>query len=297
MPKIEYVPKKFKNDKLELIEKVNDIVGEYERQGYSLTLRQVYYQLVARDIIPNNERSYKNLGVLINNARLAGEIDWNAIVDRTRFLRKIAHWDDPMSILRAAADQFSVDRWEEMDTYCEVWVEKDALIDVVEQICKVYDVNCLSCRGYVSQSTMWESAMRLKQIDKEITIFHLGDHDPSGKDMSRDMEDRLHLFGASVNFERIALNFDQIMLYNPPPNPTKMTDSRTTGYIDDFGCECWELDALEPCIITKLIESKIRSVMDDEIYEAAEMREITERRKMRDFVSKYPEFAEMELAE
>ena len=294
MPKIEYIPKKFKEDKVVLINRVNEIIAEYEEQGYSLTLRQVYYQLVARDVIPNNERSYKNLGVLINDARLAGEIDWEAIVDRTRFLRKMSHWSDPMDILRAAANQFSVNRWEEMDTYCEVWVEKDALIDVVEQICKSYDVNCLSCRGYVSQSTMWESAQRLSEIGKEITIFHLGDHDPSGKDMSRDMEDRLRLFGADVRFERIALNFDQIETYNPPPNPTKLTDSRATGYISEFGYECWELDALEPRIITELIESKICSVMDKEIYEAAENREFAERRMMRDFVSKYPEFAENE---
>lgn len=78
MPAIEYVPKTFKPEKIDLIKKVNNIIGEYEIQGYSLTLRQVYYQLVARDVIPNNERSYKNLGVLINDARLAGLIDWEA---------------------------------------------------------------------------------------------------------------------------------------------------------------------------------------------------------------------------
>ncbi|MDR0767726.1 MAG: hypothetical protein LBE57_04735 [Methanosarcinales archaeon] len=294
MPKIEYVSKKFKDEKLELIAKVNDIVDEYERQGYSLTLRQVYYQLVARDVIPNNERSYKNLGVLISDARLAGVIDWDSIVDRTRFLRQRAHWDDPEDILRSAAHSFSVDKWEDANSYCEVWVEKDALIDVVEQVCVTYDVNCLSCRGYVSQSTMWESARRLIDVDKDITIFHLEDHDPSGKDMSRDIEDRLKLFGANISFERIALNFDQIEYYRPPPNPTKLTDSRSTGYVDEFGYECWELDALEPRVITDLISNKIKPVMDEDLFELHQKREDLEKERLKRFASTYSDFAESE---
>jgi len=287
---IEYVPKRFNADKEEHIDRVNDIIAEYQRQGYSLTLRQVYYQLVARDIIPNNERSYKNLGVLINDARLAGLISWEAIVDRTRHLRKQSHWDDPVSILKAAANQFSVDKWAEMDTYCEVWVEKDALIDIIAQVCNEWDVNCLSCRGYVSQSTMWESAIRLKHIHKQSIVFHLGDHDPSGIDMSRDMNDRLALFGADVKFERIALNYDQIEAHDPPPNPTKLTDTRSTGYIENYGHDCWELDALEPRIITDLIREKIKSVMDENIFYEALESEIREKNKMRSFVAGYPEF-------
>ena len=103
MPKIEYVPKNFSTDRLQMIEKVNGVVAEYQKQGYSLTLRQVYYQMVARDIIPNNMRSYKNLGNLINDARLAGLIDWLAIEDRTRNLRGNSHWTKPGSVIESAA--------------------------------------------------------------------------------------------------------------------------------------------------------------------------------------------------
>ena len=99
MPKIEYVPKNFSTDRLQMIDKVNGVVSEYQQQGYSLTLRQVYYQMVARDIIPNNMRSYKNLGNLINDARLAGLIDWLAIEDRTRNLRGNSHWAKPGSVI------------------------------------------------------------------------------------------------------------------------------------------------------------------------------------------------------
>lgn len=81
MPKIEYKSIKFQQKSLELINLVNQVVEEYQAQGYELTLRQAYYQLVARGYIPNNERSYKNIGNLINDGRLAGLIDWHSITD------------------------------------------------------------------------------------------------------------------------------------------------------------------------------------------------------------------------
>lgn len=187
MPKIEYVPKNFSADRLQMIEKVNKVVAEYQKQGYSLTLRQVYYQMVARDIIPNNMRSYKNLGNLINDARLAGLIDWLAIEDRTRNLRGNSHWTEPGKVIESAAYSYRRDHWEGQPNYVEVWVEKDALIGIVGQICEKLDVNHFSCRGYVSQSEMWAAARRLRRrqdAGQRVVLLHLGDHDPSGKDMS-----------------------------------------------------------------------------------------------------------------
>lgn len=143
MPKIQYIEKNFRPDSLSLIRKVNEVVSDYHAQGYDLTLRQVYYQMVARDIIPNNQRSYKNLGSLINDARLAGLIDWNAIEDRTRNLRGNSHWDDPGEIVSSAAYSYHLDHWEGQQNYVEVWVEKDALIGVVGQICERLDVESL----------------------------------------------------------------------------------------------------------------------------------------------------------
>lgn len=226
----------FRAESLRLIEKVNSIINEYQEMGYSLTLRQVYYQLVARDIIPNNERSYKNLGNLISDGRMSGMIDWNAIEDRTRNLKENSHWGSPGSILYSAARSFAYDKWADQDNYVEVWVEKDALVGIVGQVCEELDIPYFSCRGYVSQSEMWSAAQRMDDIagQKEIHIIHLGDHDPSGRDMSRDIVDRLDLFGVSVEFQRIALNYDQIEEYSPPPNPTKLTDSRASKYIGRF---------------------------------------------------------------
>lgn len=116
MPKIEYKSIKFQQKSLELIRLVNQVVEEYQAQGYELTLRQAYYQLVARGYIPNNERSYKNIGNLINDGRLAGLIDWYSITDRTRNLRSNSHWDNPAKITDSRAskyiDEYGNESWE-----------------------------------------------------------------------------------------------------------------------------------------------------------------------------------------
>ena len=281
MPKIEYVEKKFRSQSLKLIQKINDVIAEYERQGFSLTLRQVYYQMVARAIIPNNEKSYKNLGNLISDARLAGMIDWTAIEDRTRNLRGNSHWSTPGDMIDSAAYSYHLDHWQGQEQYVEVWVEKDALVGIVGQICEKLDVNYFSCRGYVSQSEMWGAARRLKRRQdngQHIILLHLGDHDPSGKDMSRDIVERIKLFETyDLTFKRLALNMDQIEQYNPPPNPTKHTDSRAGGYVELYGYECWELDALEPRVISDLIKENVEQYRDEELYQKVLRREQKEK--------------------
>lgn len=262
MPKIQYKEIRFQQKSLDLIELVNQVVDEYSAQGYELTLRQVYYQLVARGYIPNNERSYKNVGSLINDGRLAGLIDWNSVTDRTRNLRKAGHWDNPADVIASARYSYNLDKWEGQPNYVEVWVEKDALVDIVGQACNPLDTPYFSCRGYTSQSEMWSAAQRfIRQDDREKRIIiHLGDHDPSGIDMTRDIQERLELFGADVYVKRVALTMNQIQTYNPPPNPAKITDSRASKYIDQFGDESWELDALEPKVITDLIKKQVTDV-------------------------------------
>ena len=264
MPKICYVSKRFNDDGQDKIAKANTIIEEYRGQGYELTLRQLYYQFVARDFIKNNFREYKNLGNIINDARLAGLIDWNAIVDRTRNLRELSHWSEPGSIIRACAEQFRLDHWAGQEYRPEVWIEKDALVGVIESVCERNDVPFFSCRGYTSQSELWSAAMRLKaHADGGQTpiVFHLGDHDPSGVDMTRDIVDRLRLFAEQdIEVKRLALNMSQVNKYNPPPNFTKATDSRCAGYREQFGDDCWELDALEPSVINDLVQGAIDSI-------------------------------------
>jgi hypothetical protein len=289
-----FIEKKFSKGSLDVINKANKLIASYRAQGYSLTLRQLYYQFVARDLIPNNMNSYKRLGNIINDGRLAGMIDWNAITDRTRSLTKSPAWTSPAEILNSAIEQYRIDRWAGSPVYVEVWVEKDALSDVVEQACASYDIPSFACRGYVSQSAMYEAAQRIieKADDfermtgavQEAYIIHLGDHDPSGIDMTRDIQDRLSLFNAYVEIDRIALNMDQVDQYNPPPNPAKLTDSRVGGYISQFGNSSWELDALEPSVITNLVQRKITFYMDEEIRDKHIAQEKAQRKEMREKV-------------
>jgi hypothetical protein len=266
-----------------LIDQINEIISEYEAAGYSLTLRQVYYQLVSRDLIENTEKSYKNIGSLVSNGRLAGLIDWNAIEDRTRQHRSLPHWETPAEIVQGAANQYRRNLWEGQDRYCEVWVEKDALIGIVEQAADRLDTPCFSCRGYTSQSAMWAAAIRF--IDKadegrECVIIHLGDHDPSGIDMTRDIIDRLVHFGARVDVQRIALNMPQIKQYKPPPNPAKETDTRVEGYKKIYGLHSWELDALKPEILDQLITDAIKNNLDQKLYDLAIDRQEQERQSI-----------------
>jgi len=272
MPKIAYKNIRFSKSSQEIIFQANKIIREYQNQGFTLTLRQLYYQFVSRDLIKNNVQSYKRLGSIANDARLAGLIDWDAIEDRTRELSHVNTWEQPSDIIRACAEQFKIDLWDTQPNYIEVWVEKEALAGVVETVCNKYRVPFLSCRGYTSQSEMWRAGERLKEraSNQEITILHLGDHDPSGIDMSRDIEDRLKMFtDMSFEFVRLALNMSQIREFNPPPNFAKQTDSRFQDYLNKFGEDSWELDALEPSVITGLIETAIQERINSDAWKEA----------------------------
>ena len=283
MPKIQYKEIKFQQKSLDLIELVNQVVNEYSAQGYELTLRQAYYQLVARGYIPNNERSYKNIGNLINDGRLAGLIDWHSITDRTRNLRGNSHWNTPADVIASARYSYLLNKWEGQPNYVEVWVEKDALVDIVGQACRPLDTPYFSCRGYTSQSEMWSAAQRfIRQSEREQRIIiHLGDHDPSGIDITRDIQELLKLFEADVIVKRVALTMNQIQTYNPPPNPAKLSDSRCGKYIDQYGDESWELDALEPKVITDLITDEVTAYRNGEIYQVVCDREEREKDELR----------------
>jgi len=269
---------------LNLIEIANQICADYRAQGYDLTLRQLFYQFVARDHIANNQRNYKMLGTVIDKARRAGLLDWNYIVDRTRYLAGNPTYEDPAAIIESVVDKFYIDLWETQDTRVEVWVEKEALAGVVQRAALSRGCNYFSCRGYVSQSEMHAAAMRHRRYERngqDVVVVHLGDHDPSGIDMTRDIRDRLQLFGANTVVNRIALNYDQIEQYGPPPNPAKLTDSRAEGYIERFGDDSWELDALDPPTLNALITTEIDTYIEQDTFQLRQDEQEEGRDKLR----------------
>ena len=285
MPTIEYIPKRFGATTLAIIEQANAIIAEYTADGYKLTLRQLYYQFVSRDLIANKQSEYKRLGSIINDARLAGMIDWLAIEDRTRNIVRQPAWDSEASIVRACADQFAMDKWADQDIRPQVWIEKEALAGVVERPCRELNISYFCCRGYVSQSEMWDAAQRLvitARNGQTPFILYFGDHDPSGIDMTRDIVDRIAMFAGehTVRLKRMALNFDQIEQYSPPPNPAKQTDSRFDAYTVLHGDQSWELDALDPKTIGDLIRDEIESVRDAKKWNAICERELRGRAEL-----------------
>jgi hypothetical protein len=282
--KICYVPRRFNSSSEKLLTIINAIVTEYREAGYTLTVRQMYYQLVARDKIANNIREYDRIQSLINDARLAGLIDWSAFEDRTRSFITRSRWRDGKHILQSAASSFHMDLWKTQKTRVFVLVEKEALSGVLEPVCEEYDIPLLAARGYPSASVLHAFAIgdlvECIEAGQEVLILHLGDHDPSGIDMTRDLEDRLTLFlgGGNLCLRRIALNMDQVEKYRPPENPAKTTDCRFESYRKKFGNMSWELDALKPETLDSLVRAHADEVIDMRKWKARH-REIEDTRK------------------
>lgn len=255
------------SDSIARLSQANKIIDDYAAQGFSLTLRQLYYQFVASDLIENSERSYKNLGSLISKGREAGLIDWDAIEDRNRGHESPYIQEDSEYLVNSLPRYLSFDLWKDQPNYVEVWVEKEALSGIVAKACDPRMVPYLACKGYLSSSEAYLAGKRFERARwrcSGLHIIHLGDHDPSGIDMTRDNHDRVNLFSndLDVNVHRIALNLDQIEEFAPPPNPTKLSDSRASAYIRKFGRSSWELDALSPSVLVDLIDESINDLID-----------------------------------
>ena len=277
---------KFKPESLDKISKMVEIVTEYQEQDLRMTARQLYYQFVRRNLIPNVPAEYKKLTALLTDARYAGLVDWSAIEDRGRVPDVPSEWPNIASLVQSALYAYRLPRWSTQPTYAELWVEKQALAGVLAPLAREFHVPLMVNKGYSSASAMYESARRIgrasgtggndpSDADKPVTIFYLGDHDPSGEDMVRDIEIRLREFGCDdLTVTKIALTMNQIDEYNPPPNPAKISDPRAKAYIEKFGDSSWEVDALPPDVLAQLIRDAFESTIDleklDEIKEQEE---------------------------
>ena len=302
-----FIAKKYKADTLAIIAKANEIVAEMAASGYTLTVRQLYYQFVARGLLANKQENYKRLAGIIDDARKSGDIDWDAIEDRTRVLRGYGHgyplyFDPGEFITDNARNYYHEDLWANQGEYVEVWVEKDALLGVIERPANLYRVPYFACRGYPSSSALYAAGQRFGEKlaeGKVCRIFYLGDHDPSGIDMTRNNGELVNMFseamdvhGRPIHIERLALNMDQVRRYNPPPNPAKETDSRSGGYIAEHGGASWELDALEPAVIDSLIRDAILSSLDEDQFATDKAAEEANRAKLIRVARQWAEVAE-----
>ncbi len=290
-----------------MIDAITGVLEYFEAREYRLTLRQLYYQLVSKDIIPNSVEEYTRIGNVVSRGRLAGLIDWAMIEDRIRVPKSRSHWDSPKQIVEAAARSYYRSRWENQQSYIEVWCEKDAVSNIIEPVCNRWDVTFLANRGYSSQSAMYNAAKRYEAAHfegKELTLIYFGDHDPSGIDMTRDIRDRMELFleyrelaaeeNIDIQVERVALNMDQVDQYKPPKNPAKVTDSRFAGYVKIYGYSSWELDALEPSILDQLVEEKIKEFIDYDLWRKVEEIEASHKKRLEKMAAEWKENKNLE---
>ena len=304
MAKIPYRDYNPKAHTLVVIQEADSILQEYSRQGYRLSVRQLYYVFISRDLFPddwideeyngrkglaadtkNTDKNYGRLKSICTAAREGGLLDWNHITDRGRQLEQNPHWRDPERFLSSVCPQFKLDWWLDQPRRVEVWVEKDALSEVIARACEPLDVPYFACKGYASSSSVWEAGCerflkKYAQRGQAVTVLHLSDHDASGLDMTRDLSSRLRMFStrtnsgqraARVTVRRIALTMAQVEEYNPPPNPAKETDPRSAGYVSEYGEDSWELDALMavgPSVLIDLVQGAIHEEMEEpELFE------------------------------
>lgn len=303
------------------IVQMDTIVDEYQQQGLRLTARQLYYQFVSRDLIPNTPAEYKKLTALLTDARYAGLIDWDAIEDRGRAPSTPSEWNGLKELTESALRAYRLPRWKGQGSYVELWVEKQALAGVLEPLAREFHATLMVNKGYSSASAMKESAERIKRaaiIDNDLNddirdridnaeegssewdeamtymrlhieaavrppiVLYLGDHDPSGEDMVRDIHDRLKEFGVVwLKVEKIALTTAQVKQYNPPPNPAKLTDPRAAQYIAKHGPKSWEVDALPPNVLAQIVRHAFGQHVDKRKMDAVKKQEELDKKRLR----------------
>jgi hypothetical protein len=280
--------------KQEIIAAVKQITSTYRTK---MTLRQIYYRLVSKNLIPNNINAYKSLSDTLARARERGQLPSHIMEDRGRETIGGDYIDDTpeefiqrrLSSLDGCWNQFTKSMWDRQPEYIEVWVEKDALSRLVSQACGGYKVKTCVGRGYSSYTYVADAVDRfLSRKDKQCTVIYLGDFDPSGLDIARDVGARLAEYGADhVSIKRIGLTKAQINQYSLPPAPVKTSDARSKEFITKHGKEVWELDALEPNVLQSTIQAEITDHIDADLWEAVREETLAGREEIKESITEW----------
>lgn len=262
-----------------LIDATNKITAQYSTR---LTLRQIYYRLVATQVIENKQSEYKYLSKVLTEARLENKVPFSNIEDRTRVpdVEYCNYWTPRewlVGLIRDAYNSilaYSIPKWYQQTTFVEVWVEKDALRGLFREVCRELEVTLVTCKGYPSITLLKESADRIKRerrarkVDK-LVILYFGDFDPTGRHIPENVEQRMREdFRLDFELDIIALTQEQIDEYNLPPVPAKRSDSRTANFISEHGDQAVELDAIEPDVLQDIIREAILLHYDEDKWDA-----------------------------
>jgi len=268
---------------LVLIEQVQEIINSYD---FALTLRQIYYQLVAKQIIPNEQRYYKKLSRICVMGRNEGILSEEGFADRLREVDKLSSWADLNQFMETVKRSYHKDKWQNQDSYLEIWTEKDALRSVLTEITYQYDVSLMVARGQLSRTAIYEAFNRYKiQSDKECYLYYCGDFDPSGLSIYESIKERLSDFGVFINYERIALTQKQIEKYQLPSDPGKKTDPNYNKFVSLYGSDMVvELDSLPPDVLRNIIKDCILKNIDAGLLAQVQKEEKKEQDKLNEFI-------------
>lgn len=258
----------------DLIETARAILAEY----HPMTVRQVYYQLVSRQVIENNRGAYQAVSNALVGARQEGIIPWGWVEDRLRRARHVSMWDDLADFAETAKRAYKRDVWATQPGRVECWLEKDALSGIFEDILRRYGVTLHVGRGYDGWDSIHNAAEAYGDGDG-VTVLYFGDFDPSGEDMVRSLRDRLAFLGAEPEIVKVALTRDDIERYNLPPDFTKATDTRQAAFVAKHGDLSVELDALPVDVLRERIEAEVSGRMD--LDALAEVHALEERERAR----------------
>lgn len=262
---------------LELLAQVLKIIKSYD---FALTLRQIYYQLVAKQIIPSRQNYYHKLSRLCVIGRNEGILPEDSFSDRLREVDKLSSWIDLKEFFYTVKRSYRKDKWENQDCYIEIWTEKDALRSVLTEITYPYDVSLMVARGQLSRTAIYETSERDKdKSDKECFLYYAGDFDPSGLSIYDSIKKGLEGFGIFINYERIALTPEQIKKYQLPSDPGKRTDPNYKGFVEIYGDIVVGLDFLPPDELRNIVKNCIEKNIDYELL--AQVQEIEEEEQIR----------------
>ena len=230
-------------------------------ETHPMTVRQVYYQLVSRQVIENNRGQYQAVSTILVNARKDGTIPWGRIEDRLRRPGAVSMWDDLADFGQTVVRAYRRDVWPTQSGYIEVWLEKDALSGIFEDVLAPYGVTLNVGRGYDGWDSIHNAAKRYGQMPM-VTVLYFGDFDPSGEDMVRSLAERLSFFGCYPEIVKCALTPNDIRRYHLPPDFTKTTDTRRAAFVAKYGDMCVELDALPANVLRDRIIVEVERRMD-----------------------------------
>jgi hypothetical protein len=261
------------------IHKIREAIYGVLERHHPMTVRQCFYALTVVGVIEKTEKEYQQTVIrLLTEMREAGDIPFGWIADNTRWMRKPTTFVGLDACLKRTAKHYRRDLWAAMDCYVEVWCEKEALAGVIVDVTDEFDVPLMVTRGYSSITFLHSAARVIEAQEKPAYVYQFGDLDPSGVDLARDIDVKLHRYApdAEIHFERAAVTRSQATEWDLPTRPTKTTDTRAKT----FKGTSVELDAIPPDRLRDLVRERIERHIDREQMKVLRVAEASERQTL-----------------